>query len=81
MYQWWRSKFTKDMFGSKPKAGLFFSPDPDRSWGELVLGPDPASRTDLSCAGGRVCSVLGVCSDPDQNQDVFVRIRTGAGRT
>ncbi len=60
-----------------------YGPDPDRPWGKLVLGPDLLSGPIQAVPVEGFCSVLRVlrvCSDPDQNQDILVRIRTGAKR-
>jgi hypothetical protein len=73
--------FTKDMFGSRLKSGLYLDrirtdPGENLFWVQTLL-PGPIQAVPVE----GFCSVLGICSDPDQNQDVLVRIRTGAKRT
>jgi hypothetical protein len=77
MYQWGGSNFTKDMFGSRPKTELFLvwirtGPGGSLFWAQTLLsGPIQAVPVE------GFCSVLRICSDPDQNQNILVRIRTG----
>lgn len=46
--------FTKDMFGSRLKSGLYLDRIQTYLGEKLVLGPDPASRIDPGRTGGRV---------------------------